>query len=141
MDLTRAVIAYLTAVFVLLGSAGFFLNRALAPLPEAEAKTAAASKPLAPKLLNSVERRAQDAALMQRLAEEAERRAHPAPVETTGTASTVSASAADDGVRRGEAKANRKSKARSLAERKPAPDPWYQAWGYDRSWRYTQRGF
>ena len=149
MDLTRAVIAYLTAVFLLLGSAGFFLNRALAPLPQAEAQTTAAPKLLAPKLLRSAERRAEDAALSKRLAEEAERRAHPVAAETTGMSSATNARVADDTGRRDEVRASRKSKIRSLSERRgPRVDPWYQgyeAWGsqrgYDRSWRYSQRGF
>jgi hypothetical protein len=150
MDIiTRAVIAYLAAVFFLLVSAGFFLNRALAPLPQAETKTATI-KSLAPKLVNSAERRTEDTVLMQRLADEAERRAHP-PVETTGASSAMATPPADAD-RTGEAKTNRKSKVRAVEERaekqrlawRYQERQFYNAWGYQRSygsWRFSRRGF
>jgi hypothetical protein len=147
MDATRAVIVYMAAVFFLLVSAGFFLNRALAPLPGAEAQSAPA-KTLAPKLVNAAQRRAEDAALMQRLADEAERRAHP-PVETTGASSAMAAIPSEDA----EAKASRKARIRALQEeraqkrrlaRQYQERQFYNAWAYQRSygsWQFSQRGF
>src|SRR5437763_4851675 len=106
MDISRPLLAYLGAVAFLLGCAGLFFHLALAPLAEAQTN-ARTDRPIPTKLLRSAERRADDAALLERIAAaKNEKTAVPPKVETIGVAS-----AADDSSQHTERTAN-KSKTR-----------------------------
>jgi hypothetical protein len=110
MNISRPLLAYLGAVVFLLVCAGLFFHLALAPLAEA-GPSARADRPIPEKLLRSAERRAEDAALLQRIAAT---KMVPPKVETVGIGG--GASVPDDNGKRAEATA-KKTKARSAADR------------------------
>jgi hypothetical protein len=116
MGLGRPLIAYLTAVGLLLGTAGFFLSQALAPLSNDKQASTQMPRPIPPKLQRSAERRAEDAALRRALAAKKERPAPVAVAETTGSA-TPSVAATDVTAKRAESAAVKQAKARAAALR------------------------
>jgi len=131
MNVSRPLLAYLGAIAFLLVCAGFFFHLAVAPLAEA-GSSARADRPMPPKLLRSAERRAEDAALLQRIAaEKTERTAPPPKIETAGVGGGV-ASAPDDGSNH-TAAAAKKRKVRTAADR---PDR--QRAAAARSYRYRE---